>query len=523
MKKLLLQLMFLIVATSFGHSQNLTEFVKLESSDQEGDDNHGISIAISGEYAIAGAWHEDHDGMGQNFLDNAGAAYIYHYNAVADEWTEEAKLVAADREALDAFGVSVGISGTYAVVGAVEENAARGAAYVFERNGAGVWVQVEKLEATVDQANDRFGRAVAISGNTIIVGAHNEDEDASETNTMQNAGSAYIFTRSTGVWAFSQKIVASDRDVNDEFGYAVGIHEDKIIVGAYRYDPDVLSDEIGGAYAFAFDGTEWNETKILKAATPFPGDRFGWSVDVYHPYYIVGAPYHDYDDEDGGFHNNAGAAYIFDASNSWAQDKVVEGNRRDQDNLGEDVAIQETQAVVGAPLQDTDIDGEAPMLSSSGAAFIYKKDGNGIWNQVQKLLTNDRFAGDKFGHSVDIDGNTVVGGAPEDNQDNPTPLPSTGAIYVFTDATLGTAHVDFSHSWSAFPNPSNGGIKIMVDKKYAEIDVSVHNILGQEVLTEKFSGVDALDLTIDGFAGIYLVNILTAEGKYGTLKIVKKN
>ncbi|NND64247.1 MAG: hypothetical protein HKN48_13745, partial [Flavobacteriaceae bacterium] len=260
--------------------QNFTEIVKLESDDQQSDDNHGISVAISGNYIISGAWHEDHDGNGANPLNNAGAAYIYRYNSTSDDWTQEAKLVPADREAFDAFGISVDISGTYAVIGAVEKNAARGAAYVFERNSSGIWVQVAKLEAPIQQSSDRFGASVAIDGNNIIVGAYHEDEDQNDVNTLQNAGSAYIFSRVTGSWGLSQKIVASDRDTNDYFGYSVGIWDNKIIVGAYNRNTATLN-EYGGAYAFTYNGVDWEQTRILEAVDQYLGDRFGWSVDVY--------------------------------------------------------------------------------------------------------------------------------------------------------------------------------------------------------------------------------------------------
>ncbi len=127
MKVTLLHCIFLVIFSVMGRAQNWSEIVKLETSDQELDDNHAISVAISGDYAIAGAWHEDHDGAGGSTLDDAGAAYVYHYDAGTEEWTEEAKLVAADRESGDVFGISVDISGTYAVIGAVEENGAQGA------------------------------------------------------------------------------------------------------------------------------------------------------------------------------------------------------------------------------------------------------------------------------------------------------------------------------------------------------------------------------------------------------------
>ncbi len=348
MKRSLLQLTLLFTFIVTGYAQNWQEIVKLESTDQQTDDNHAISIAKSGDYIISGAWHEDHDGMGGNEMSNAGAAYIYHYNDSTDEWLQEAKLLAADRDIDDWFGISVLIDGTYAVIGAVQENASRGAAYVFERDGSGVWVQKTKLEAPVRQSSDRFGNSVSISGDTIIVGAFHENENG----TMQNAGSAYIFTRVSGIWSFTQKIVASDRDPNDYFRYSVSIWEDKLIVGAYHRDTTTLS-EYGGAYAYAYDGTEWVESKILKAVDPYLGYRFGWSVDVYQNHYIVGVPYHDFDDLGGDSKNNAGAAYIYDAANSWAEDKVVGGDRNSQDNVGESVAIYGTRAVVALHCKTT--------------------------------------------------------------------------------------------------------------------------------------------------------------------------
>lgn len=515
--KTLLRIILLITFISTGFSQDWQQSVKLESLDQQSDDNHAISVAISGDYIITGAWHEDHNGTGGDPLSNAGAAYIYHYNSTTDEWTQEAKLLAADREIGDWFGISVDISGTYAVIGAVEENAARGAAYVFERNGSGVWVQVAKLEATIRKASDRFGNSVSISGNNIIVGAYHEDEDENEAGNMQNAGSAYIFSRVAGVWGFSQKIVASDRDTNDYFGYSVAVWEDKIIAGAYHRDIPTLS-EYGGAYAFAFDGVEWVQTRIMEAVDPYLGDRFGWSVDVYENYYIVGAPYHDYDDAGADPKNNAGAAYIFDEDNSWAQDKVVGGDRTAQDNVGEDVAIHNTRAVVGAPLQDYDIDGAAPYWGNGGAAFVYEKDGSGFWNQTHKLLTNDRFTSDKFGHTVDLDSTYIIGGAPEDNS---TAGPSTGALYIFEDSLLGVNDTEFAGSIVAFPNPTNGRVNIALGRNYSGVEITVSNILGQTIFTKNFNESDLIHVELEGSSGIYLVTINTSEGKSAAIKVIK--
>ncbi len=520
MKVTLLHCIFLVIFSVMGRAQNWSEIVKLETSDQELDDNHAISVAISGDYAIAGAWHEDHDGAGGSTLDDAGAAYVYHYDAGTEEWTEEAKLVAADRESGDVFGISVDISGTYAVIGAVEENGAQGAAYVFERNNLGIWVQISKLEAPIRQSSDRFGYSVAISENVIVVGAHHEDEDENDAITVQNAGSAYIFNRTSESWEFFQKIVASDRDVNDEFGYSVNIHNDKIISGAYKYDPE--GEEIGGAYVFSFDEGSWTEIKKLQAFTPYSGDRFGYSVDVNENFYIIGAPYHDYDEAEGDLKNNAGAAYIFDAGNSWAEDKVVSSSRNDQDNLGEDVAIFGSIAVVGSPLQDYDVDGEQPFFSDGGAALIYEKDGSGFWNEIQKLVTQDRFTGDKFGHSVDIDNLNILGGAPNDNQDAPPTIPSTGALYVFQDLIpYNIDDIDLNSSINVYPNPTNGLTTIDLGRNQLDVNLTVSNIFGEIIFSNYYSKTDLINFELEASAGIYFATINFLEKPSYTLRLIK--
>lgn len=508
----------LIFGINLGFTQSWEQKVKLEATDQDSDDNLAIAVAKSGDYMIAGAWHEDHDGTGGEPLSNAGSAYIYRYNSGTDEWTQEAKLVAADREIDDWFGISVDISGTYAVVGAVQENANRGAAYVYERDGGGTWVQVAKLEAPVRKANDRFGNSVSISDETIIVGAFHEDEDENEGANMQNAGSAYIYTRAGGTWGFFQKIVASDRDTNDYFGYSVAVWDDKMIVGAYHRDIPTLS-EYGGAYAFAYNGVEWEQTRILEGIDPYLGDRFGWSVDVYENYYIVGAPYHDYDDAGSDPKNNAGAAYIFDANNSWAQDKVVGGDRTAQDNVGEDVAIHGNRAIAGAPLQDYGLNGDPPYWGNGGAIFVYEVDGSGFWNQTQKLLTADRFTSDKFGHSIDLDASSIVGGAPEDNNGS---LPSTGALYLFEDGVLGVNDINSASQMVAYPNPTQGALQIDMGSNYTAGSIVLFNMLGQKLLSSEFSNTRHVDLDLDIPTGIYMINIETSTGVRGTIRISKR-
>lgn len=156
---------------------------------------------------IVGAYAEDEDASGNNSFNGAGSAYIFKNNA--GNWVQLNKIVASDRSFVDRFGEAVDISGDYAIVGAYFESqdasggntlTTSGSAYIF-KNTAGSWKQVNKLVASDRSAEDRFGEAVAISGNYAMVGAWNEDEDANGSVTMNDAGSVYIYKNavSTGV------------------------------------------------------------------------------------------------------------------------------------------------------------------------------------------------------------------------------------------------------------------------------------------------------------------------------------
>ena len=186
------------------HAQTVEELMKLvpqtiTNSDRAAGDEFGRSVAISGDYAIIGAYLEDEDASGDNTRADAGSAYIFKRNA--GTWSLQQKIVASDRTAGDYFGWSVAISGDYAIVGAYDEDeddagantlSDAGSAYIFNRNGT-TWSQQQKIVASDRAAGDQFGWSVAISGDYAILGAFSEDHDAAGANTLSGAGSAYIF------------------------------------------------------------------------------------------------------------------------------------------------------------------------------------------------------------------------------------------------------------------------------------------------------------------------------------------
>ena len=157
-----------------------------------------------------------------------GSAYVFVRSGGV--WSQQQKLLASDAAAGDLFGVSVAISGETVVVGAPFDDGAagfdQGSAYVFVRSG-GVWSQQQKLEASDAAAGDMFGSSVAISGETVVVGAPLDDGAAGT-----DQGSAYVFVRSGGVWSQQQKLEASDAAAVDCFGFSVAISGETVVVGA---------------------------------------------------------------------------------------------------------------------------------------------------------------------------------------------------------------------------------------------------------------------------------------------------
>ncbi len=252
-----------------GGVNNWGQVKKIVASDRAAVDQFGYSVSINGNIAVVGAFQEDQDADGLNTLSNSGSVYVFYKDAGGvNNWGQVKKVVALDRGAGDFFGNAISIQGNNVVVGAFQEDHDllgastqnnSGSAYVFNKDQGGVdnWGQVKKLIASDRFANDFFARSVSISGNSIIVGAIQEDEDINGNNTLVNSGSAYIFSKDLGGvnnWGQARKITASDRGDNDYFGISVAVNNDLALVGSFQEDEDVATvntiTDAGAAYAF---------------------------------------------------------------------------------------------------------------------------------------------------------------------------------------------------------------------------------------------------------------------------------
>ncbi len=251
------------------------ETAKLTASDAEAGARFG-TVAVSSDTIVVGAELDDELGS------NSGVAYVFEIDG-GGEWLETAKLVPSDGAAWDTFGHSVAIQGSTIVVGADDhdtpagENA--GGAWVFERTEEGEWVEVSKLTASDAEAADRFGQAVGVGRDLIVVGAHGVDE---------SAGAVYVFGRNEkGSWFETSKLQASDGAAADVFGGSVALSGDTIAVGAVGRDDQGI--ESGAAYVLESDGVGgWAETAKLVSPDPRNYDSFG-RVSLDEDLLVVGA------------------------------------------------------------------------------------------------------------------------------------------------------------------------------------------------------------------------------------------
>ena len=273
----------------------------LTAADGAAGDCFGTSVAIAGDTALVSAVNSDEDSAG-DYVDK-GSTYVFTRNGTV--WSQQQKLTAADGAAGDLFGGSVAISGDTALVGAdgahVGLNRNQGAAYVFTGDGT-VWSQQQKLTVAEGTYKEYLGSSVAISGDTALVGAPTG-------GYVGDQGAAYVFTRDGTVWNQKQKLTVAGGTYDDWFGCSVAISGDTVVVGAGNAKVGGKAGQ-GSAYVFTRNGTVWSQQLKLTAADGGWYDQFGCSAAISSNTVVVGAYYANlgaaFDDV-----GHQGAAYVF--------------------------------------------------------------------------------------------------------------------------------------------------------------------------------------------------------------------
>jgi hypothetical protein len=380
-------------------------------------------VAVSGDTAIVGAVSRE---VGPN--DGRGSVYVFTRNG--GTWTQHQKLTASGGTVNDGFGGHLAISGDTIVVGALASDGNRGAAYVFTRNG-GTWTQQQKLTASDGAFFDLFGISVAVSGDTVVVGA------TANVGGVMRQGAAYVFTRSGGTWSQRQKLTAGDGGPGDDFGRSVATTGDTVIVSGLLAD-----DRRGAAYVFTQSGGTWTQAQKLTASDGAALDFFGASVAISGNTVMIGATRANL---------QRGAVYVFTRNGgTWTQhQKLIAGDGAAADDFGASVAISGDTAIVGANVAT--IAGD----ERRGTAYVFTRSG-GAWALAQKLAASDGAAGDFFGGTVAISGDTVfvsaVGHDVGSNRDR-------GTVYIFGPPSSAPPATDTTTLPSVAPPPQDDSDK----------------------------------------------------------------
>jgi hypothetical protein len=308
----------------------------------------------------------------------------------------------------------------------------------------GSWSQQAYLKASNTGEGDTFGFSVAVSGDTVVVGAWFESSATTGVNGNQAdnsalaSGAAYVFARSGATWSQQAYLKASNTGAGDSFGSSVAIAGDTIVVGAFGEDSaatgvdgnqaDNSAQNAGAAYVFVRSNGTWSQQAYLKASNTDAGDAFGWSVAIAGDTVVVGAigersgaPVVNGDQADNSAFD-AGAAYVFVRSGTtWSQQAYLKASNTDpNDQFGASVALSDDTIVVGAPGEDspaTGVNGGNQAINiafGAGAAYLFVRSGT-TWSQQAYLKASNTGAGDAFGSAVAVSGDTIIAGAPAED------------------------------------------------------------------------------------------------------------
>jgi hypothetical protein len=334
----------------------------------------GASVAVSGTTIVVGAPAEP--------LLSAGVGRAYVFTKTTTGWHQSAELRNPDPLGPDWFGDAVAVSGNTIVVGAPAISvlsSGLGRAYVFTKTATG-WHESAQLEGPGTTVGDWFGDAVAVSARTVVVGAPSHDA---------KAGAAYLFTHIGQSWRAMQ-LKGSDTVAKDDFGGSVAVAGDTVVVGAFGH-----AAEAGRAYVFTKRSKGWPQAAELSGSDTVAGDAFGDSVAVGGRIIAVGA---------GLAASDAGRVYLFIwKSSGWHQSAELAGsdNVAQEDDFGDSVAVSGDSVVVGTFAQG----------SRPGLAYLFTRSATG-WRQSAELASDaGTTAGDEFGYSVAVSGDTIAVGA----------------------------------------------------------------------------------------------------------------
>ncbi|MGJ8678514.1 MAG: hypothetical protein ACSHX0_13450 [Akkermansiaceae bacterium] len=473
-------------------SGEVVQDAQLFPSNAHSYQQYGKTVAIGGLIIVVGSPFEEgvSEGIGGNpnlfRADDSGAVYIYNY--ANGQTNFEGYLKSSNSETYDTFGNALAISGNTLVVSAELEDSnatgvnglqnnnsagQSGAVYVFIKEG-NTWTQQAYLKASNTQSSDIFGSSVAISGDTIVVGARGEDGGSigingdQSDNSSSSSGAAYVFVRNNGIWTQQAYLKASNTDSGDFFGCAVSISGETIAVGAYSEDGDGSNQsdnsgiDSGAVYLFKRINNSWYQQAYIKAGNADSGDQFGTSVSIFGDTLFVGAPYEASGatgingDETDNSKPQAGAVYGFEReAEIWNDDVYIKMNQVNSSKFGSSINLSGDVVAVGAPK------GSSGSISGSGVSIFYRN--NRTWSHQVSIKRPSGVGGETgFGVSIGLsNGMALIGDAgfnlAPDGQSNIL----SGSAYLFSGIDPTEAPEIAIVNQDSFSISLNGSIEIV--------------------------------------------------------------
>ncbi|HOX01951.1 MAG TPA: Ig-like domain-containing protein [Candidatus Paceibacterota bacterium] len=392
---------------------------KLMASDGSSFDEFGFAVSANRDLVAAGAPFDD------PIASQSGSVYLFARQfGDPESWMQIQKIVPADAAKEDQFGCSVALEGGTLAAGArkdVHNGIKSGSVYVFERgqDGTEAWSQVQKLAPSNGTTDNEFGRAIALSGDFLAVGAPRP------TRLNKRSGSVYLFARNPApgpAWILVREIVPADGLAGDYFGWALSLSGDGLLVGA----PLANAPATGSGAVYVFSRNQggpnaWGQVQKLTPADTAAGDGFGSAVALSGSWLAVGAPY------DADFGDRSGSAYLFSRTGTgatpWLQARKIQAaDPARYDEFGCAVSLDDGLLLVGARLDDDS-------GSKSGSAYLFGQNCGGAdaWGLVEKLAPPMLDAYYEFGSAVSIRDHTIAIGARHESETGKR----FGACYIY--------------------------------------------------------------------------------------------
>ncbi|AFU70566.1 secreted adhesin with an integrin alpha (FG-GAP repeat) and Por secretion system C-terminal sorting domains [Psychroflexus torquis ATCC 700755] len=474
------------------------------------------------------------------------------------QFTQIAKVVSENRESRAEYGTSVAIAKDFAIVGASRETIASGAAYVYSKDDRGVWSYSQRLAAFDPNQGAEFGGGVKFSDDYLVVAA-----GRANVENIERAGALYVYDYQNDNWEYSTKLVASDYSGDAKLGMnptSMDVDGNTIVAGA-----PAENGWIGSVYVFTKEGGTWTETqKILSPEAP-TNDTFGVGVSISGDYLVIGASDVDRrkgatyiymknssgiweynqtlmasDASNGSFFGNSvnisgdqlvvgaygtnseqGAAYVYEKDNEgvWLEVQKLNGNS----------SIENAQFGWSTDIQPNYISVSAPHIFGLevGEAYFYKRESNGLWVEDQIILGEDTIGEDFYGWSIAMHEKQLIASAPWEDHDanGENGIDRAGSAYIFEDSEMlgGSTDNSLEVIFTVYPVPAKDHITIATNSGTIS-KIKLMNLQGRLIKEETLSVEREYNLDVSRIAqGIYFVNVYMQDGRMSTKKIIKIN